>query len=310
MFVNEMMTIYSAGGSRKNVFERNEITQQRLPRGCSVIELKKCTTGLNQKLYLSSTSPWYRLESNSSVRYTAGIVFVELNDISVPFSLTGAELLKQSDAFSLTVSSLKYTAKDGMKYTDKLSTSNSLKDDCLTLNTTSRDIHDFLKSNSFLKSYFANLLNKLPDWLSFSPAGNSLLQVSDLKTELMSGSDVANDPWCSGAPVVPTHLYSILKYDGSLSVSVYGDRVQLPSPLAGEKYCFIFDVCQATLFLMLPKESRDLLEKFEVFKHMKSLYNIEIRPRGIGLSLGRHVNVHSQTREVQLWNGDRLFNYP
>ena len=290
-----------------SVFRRHNIVRQLLPRGCSTIELTRCTEDVNLKLSLSSTSPWYRLKSNSSVLYTQGIVFVELNDISLPFSLTGTEVLRQSDDFSMTIGSLKYTAPDGILI------SNGSMGNCWSFAVTPRDIHDFLTSMSFLKSFFDNLQNFLPDWLSFSHSGSSLLQLVDLRTELLHGADIATDPWCKGAPVLHTHLYSIFKFGGSMSVSVYGDRIQLPDPLAGEGFCFIVDICQdygGSMFLMIPEESRDLLEKFEMFKHLKDSYDLEIRPRGIGLSLLRHINVHSQTTELQLWNGDRLFNYP
>ena len=286
------------------MFRRNQITRQLLPRGCSIIELTRCTEGLNQNLSLSSTSPWYHLKSNSTVLYTQGIVFVELDDISLPISLTGTDLLKKNDDFSLTAGPLKYIADDGILI------SNRSGNDCWSFDVTPLDIHDFLTSDSFLNSFFVNIQTILPDWLSFSHSDSSFLQDVDLKTELLHGYDVATDPWCNGAPVIPTHLYSILRYNGSMSVSIYWDRVQLSEPLAGERFCFIVDVCQATIFLMLPEQSRDLLDKFEMFKHLKNRYNIGIRPRGIGLSLGRHINVHSNTTELQLWNGDRLFKYP
>ena len=290
-----------------SVFRRHSIVRQLLPRGCSTIELTRCTEGVNMRLSLSSTSPWYHLKSNSSILYTQGIVFVELNDLSLPVSLTGMEVLRHSDDFTMTVGSLKYAPLDGIL------TSNASRSNCWSFAITPRDIHDFLTSMSFLKSFFNNLQKFLPDWLSFSHSGSSLLQLVDLRTELLHGSDIVTDPWCKGAPVLPMHLYSIFKFAGSMSVSVYGDRIHLPDPLAGERFCFIVDICQdygGSMFLMLPEQSRDLLEKFEMFKHLKDSYDLEIRPRGIGLSLLRHINVHSQTTELQLWNGDRLFNYP
>ena len=212
-----------------------------------------------------------------------------------------------SDDFTMTTGSLQYTPSDGILM------SNDSRPNCWSFSITPRDIHDFLTSMSFISSFFDNLQKFLPDWLSFSHDGNSLFMLSDLKTELKHGSDIVTDPWCKGAPVLSSHLYSIFKFGGSMSVSVYGDKIMLPNPLAGERFCFVVDICQdygGSMFLMIPEQSRDLLEKFKIFKNLKNTYDLEIRPRGIGLSLLRHINVHSQTTELELWNGDRLFNYP
>ena len=298
--------ILIGGPQRQSVFRRHNIVRQLLPRGCSTIELTRCTDGAKLKLSLSSTSPWYRLKSNSSIIYTQGIVFVELNTLSLPVSLTRMEVMRLSDDFTMTTGSLQYTPSNGILM------SNDSRPNCWSFSITPRDIHEFLTSMSFLKSFFGDLQQFLPDWLSFSHDGNSLFQLSDLKTEIKHGSDIVTDPWCKGAPVLPSHLYSIFKFGGSMTVSIYGDKVVLPNPLE-ESFCFIVDICQdygGSMFLMLPEQSRDLLEKFNITKNLKDNYDLEIRPRGIGLSLLRHINVQSQTTELELWNGDRSFNYP
>ena len=221
--------------------------------------------------------------------------------------MTGMEVMRLSDDFTITVGSDSHSPHDGYVL------SNGSGTGCWSFPVTPHDIHDFLTSMSFHSTFFDSLAKFLPDWLKFSHDGSNVLQMSDLKTELKHGSDIMTDPWCKGAPVMPSHLYSIFKFGGAMSVSVYGQKIVLPKPLAGENFCFIVDICQdygGSMFLMVPEQSRDLLEKFKIFKNLKDSYDLEIRPRGIGLSLLRHINVHSQTTELELWNGDRLFKYP
>lgn len=259
------------------------------------------------KLLMSSTSPWYRLKTNSSILFTQGIVFVELNGLSLPVSMTGMELLKQDEDLTFTVGSLKYIRSDGVV------ASHDSRANCWSFEITPRDIHDFLTSFSFLKTLFEGLDKFLPHWLKFSNSGTSIFELVDMRTDLLHGYDLNNDAWCKGAPVQQSHLYSIFKFGGSMSISVYGNQINLPKPLDGKKMCFIVDICQdygGSVFLMLPEESRDLLEKFEMFKTLKDSYGLQIRPQGIGLSITRGINVHSQTTELQLWNGDDLFKYP
>jgi hypothetical protein len=50
-----------------------------------------------------------------------------------------------------------------------------------------------------------------------------------------------------------------------------------------------------------------LLDNIDIFSTMEGL---RFRPRGIGLSLSRDINVHYRTTELELWNGDELFRYP
>lgn len=300
--------LFCSGGTRQpTVFEKQSIVRRLLPRGCSTVELTRCKEGIDLKLSLSSTSTWYQLKTNSSVLYTQGIVFVELNDLSLPVSMTGMEILKADQDFIMTVGSLKYSPVDGNQ------TGSNTRQNCWSFAITPRDIHDFLTSLSFLKTFFEQLENFLPKWISFSHSGSSLFELLDLRTEMIYGRDVANDVWCRGAPVQPNHLYNVFKFGGEMTMSIYGDRIQLPQPINGTRFCFIVDICQdygGSIFLMLPEESRDLLEKFSMFQDLKTTYNLRIRPRGIGLSLLSDINVHSQTTELQLWNGDNLFNYP
>ena len=63
---------------------------------------------------------------------------------------------------------------------------------------------------------------------------------------------------------------------------------------------------------MIPEESRDLLGSISILKTMFDAQQMMIRPRGIGISLVRGVNVNGRyaTQELQFWNGDHIFKYP
>lgn len=254
---------------------------------------------------MSSTSPWYQLQSNKSIIYTFGIVFVEVNLVSLPVSISGMEIVKTNDNFAIKTGSLTLNTKDGEEVGDER------QNGCLKFEITPRDIHDFLTSLSFMKTVFQNLEKILPDWLKFTQSGTDILNVNDLYTELLQGDEIQTGI-CRGAPLYENRLYTVLKFGSSFSISLYGEQVALPKLTKNNQFCLIIDICQdygGSLFLIIPTESRHFLNNFTIFSQMRRKYGIEIQPIGIGLSLLNHINVQASTTSLQLWNGDSVFDY-
>lgn len=276
-----------------------------LPRGCSTILLSKCSVGHNVSMIMSSTSPWYQLKSDSRTLYTYGIVFVELDSIAIPVSITGIQVVREDANFSLISGSLATDIADGNQY-------GALRQSgCWEFDITPRDVHDFLSSNSSLATYFNMLEHILPDWLSFTPDGDVIFGVNDLQTEFTTGADIQQGE-CRGAPLHPDHTYTVLKLRNSFSMSLYGQDIKLPKPANNKKFCIVIDICRdlgGSVFVVLPENSRDILDRFEMTKSLIDKFGLHIRPVGFGVSLAKHVYVHAQTTELQMWNGDQLFLY-
>lgn len=289
-----------------SVFRRQSLLRRFLPRGCSTILLSRCSAGKNVNIILSSTSPWYQLNSDHRQIYTYGIVFVELNSIALPISITGIQVVRDVDSFNLVSGSLALDIADG------IITGDTRHSNCWEFDITPRDVHDFLTSNSFLATFFDSLEKVLPDWLKFSHDGNVVLGVHDLQTDLVKGIDVQKGE-CRGAPLFDDHLYTVLKFGNRFSLSLYGQDVSFPEPAKNRKFCIVVDICQdlgGSIFLILPEGSGDAMKKFDMLKNMTDRFGIQLHPSGIGISLAKHINVHRQSTNVQLWNGDNLFNYP
>lgn len=188
--------------------------------------------------------------------------------------------------------------------------------DCLSFDITSRDINDFISNVSFLKSFFDSIVANLPKWVKFAATDTSILNVQDVKSELVYGNKMDDVTWCNGAPVIPDHLYNVFLFDSNFFFSIYNNAIQLPKPLNGQRFCLIVDMChhfagKGSVFLMVPKESQDLLSHLEVFQRLHEKQNLLIKPRGIGVSLVNGIDVQ-QVRNVlqqRLWNGDHMFDY-
>ena len=291
----------------EDVFERHKISRRLLPVGCFVILLTKCTEGNDIEIFFSSTSKWYMLKTDSNVLYTNGITFVEVNSLPLPISLDGVEIRQRSNEFSINIGTSGYKNADGIQIDNKRT------DHCLSFEVTPSDMFDFISNESFLKSFLSSLKIALPDWANFAVSNTSVLNVQDLRSELVKGSKLDEITWCKGAPVLPTHLYTVFQFDSNFFLSVYNDAIELPHLLHGEKFCLIVDMCHnygGSVFFMVPEESQTFLAGLEVFRQMREKQNLQIMPRGIGVSVVKGINVHYAKTQLQLWNGDRVFYYP
>lgn len=300
--------ILFTGGNKseeRSVFSIYGIINQLLPRGCHTIFLKRCTDGNNASILLSSTTPWYKLNKDQHRVFTQGIVFVEVSAVALPVSLTGVVILDSQNSFEIVTESGSLNPADGISYGEKRTNS------CLSFLPSSKNIRDFLLQNSFTATVFSQLEKVLPNWLKFYKSNRMVLGISDLTTSLQRGTEVQKG-LCKGAPLFSERLYSVFKFGTEFGLSVYGQQIVVPAPLNNKKFCIIVDVCQdygGSIFLILPEESRDLLDSLTIFKTLSDQHGLKLLPRGLGISLLRHINVHSETKSLQMWNGDELFQY-
>ena len=183
---------------------------------------------------------------------------------------------------------------------------------CLSMDFTANDIFEFVSSVSFLKDYFDKFMHALPNWLGFSATPFSVLDVNDINSKLVYGHGIDNVIPCSGAPVIKSHLYSVFLVETEFSIKLFENEITIPKPIKGRQLCIIVDICHSvggSVFLMLPEESRDILMQFDIFKKLKKASNIHIRPRGIGISLVKEIQVDNHDSDITFWNGDTEFRY-
>ncbi|KAK3103537.1 hypothetical protein FSP39_019957 [Pinctada imbricata] len=316
----------TGGPQLESVFKRLDLPRNLLPKGCHSLILHTSVGGVLQPITMLSTSPWYTRASNSDVVSTEGVVMVTKSSSVVPVSLAGVELnLSQSESIIA-----KYK---GRFFADLIPSLAEVIDTnaCIAQNLSSRDMFDFISSDSLINSMFDTLLSLLPSWLSIEKAHiingrnrratwkplhsvhrqkRSLVDINNLNTQVVLGEQVGNLQFCKGAPVKPGNRYSVLLFQTNFSVEVFNNEIFLPSSLRGEEFCLIVDISEpGSVFLMIPDQSRDLFLKLDIFKTLKEKNGLHVKPRGIGLSLNQGVKVPSNHKELALWNGDHIFKY-
>ncbi|CAG2256339.1 unnamed protein product [Mytilus edulis] len=232
---------FAGDSSQPTIFQTYKINGRLLPRGCAFTTLMSCKgAGNGLEIQLSSTDSWYRHNTNMSIQYTYGIVFAEIDNFSIPISVSGLIVVIKTGKFELITGSVQYSETDGTQISDMHD------ENCMLFSTTPKDIYDFVSSGSFLGSVFESLKNKLPSWLQFSKSGVGLLSVADLKTNVVYGNSIDTIYECTGAPVFNDRLYSVFVFGTDMAINIYGNRIHVPEPLQGNKFCIIVDICQNT----------------------------------------------------------------
>lgn len=189
------------GGHESSVFSRYGLVRHILPRGCSTVLISKCNQGNDITAILSSTSPWFQLKTNRSIIFTQGIVFIEINALAMPLSVTGLEVFKNEYDIFVIAGSLSLSPNQGVLYGENRT------HECLSFDITPRDIYDLL--SVYLKTFMETLNSILPGWLSFSDDGSRIIGLTDFHADLLRGQDIQNG-MCEGAPLVDDHLYTVL----------------------------------------------------------------------------------------------------
>ena len=270
------------------------------------MELGRCRDDRTIEFFLSSTSQWYMFKTDSSVFFTQGLVFIEVNSLSLPISVTGVTVDHGNDGFKMTIGSNQNPVSDGILAGTKRS------DECLAFDVTAGDIADFVENLSFLKSVFDSISAALPNWARFDVHGLTVLDVHGMKSDLVYGDKIDDISWCKGAPVLSNHLYSVFQFDSSFFLNIYDRDAFLPVPSRNNNFCLIVDLCQnfgGTVFLMIPKDSRSLITQMDVFSRLHQKYNVLINPAGIGVSAVSGIKVPNYHTPLTMWNGDQLFKY-
>ncbi|XP_052786719.1 uncharacterized protein LOC128222017 [Mya arenaria] len=287
-----------------DLFQRYNISNKVLPRGCSVVPLTHCGETNSMQIVLSSTSPWHENDQLDIV-FTRGISFAETSSQSFPISFAGVQYRTTTNSIKMDTEVGRWNIIDGHQKGKNKS------ENCLSFETTFKDLRSILMSGAFTRSIFGSFEKVLPRWLSFENNGPPMMRISDVKARLLTGEEI-NNGICRGAPLTKENIYILYSFSKQFELNLFGQNIILPNPLRGKKHCIILDVCNSygiSFFLMLPEESRDILNTIDVFSSLRKHYGISIKPIGFGLSLENNINLEKQKSSVKYWNGQIIFSH-
>ncbi|CAH1781847.1 unnamed protein product [Owenia fusiformis] len=256
-----------------------------------------------------------------SVSFTLGIVFVEVNKLSLPVSLSGMKVKQESGKFEMSILTQGIHPFDGTVI-------DSTRDPACVQDMTVAKIADYIANNAFLNTYLPSASGLLPSLVNILPTGTKILSPNKLHSWVTTGDVVKGIPVCDVAPVFPDRLYSVFKFNTDTTLNIFGQMINIPV-VDGEDFCLIVDICNdlgGTIMLTFPpsiakslpdnrrrRRSTDssacrILKKIPMTANI--LGDLDVCVRGLGFSATNGLNVHSSKSSLQLWNGDNMFNYP
>ncbi|CAH1781850.1 unnamed protein product, partial [Owenia fusiformis] len=275
---------------------------------------------LNVDVRLSSTSDWLTLNMDPSISFTLGIVFAEVNKLSLPVSLSGMKVKQKSGTFEMSILTQGIHPFDGTVI-------DSTRDPACVQDMTVAEIADYIANNAFLNTYLKSASALLPSFVNALPTGTEILLSNKLHSWVTTGDVVKGIPVCDVAPVFPDRLYSVFKFNTDTTLSIFGQMINIPV-VDGEDVCLIVDIFNdlgGTIMLTFPpsiakslpnnrkrRQSTDssacrILKKIPMTADI--LGDLDVCVRGLGFSATNGLNVHNSKNSLQLWNGDEIFNY-
>ena len=268
-----------------------------------------------QNLLLNSTCNWRQGDKHQ----TSGIVFTSLNGLTLPASISGTELLEQSNNIvslnQLSTTDLNEPCIECPSVRAADSVSDVGDASCATtFGPTINNINEFLNTESLAYSYF-NYANSLyPSWLRLQPIKGDYRShdTNSYQVRLVDNTEL-EDIGCEGLPVVEDGLYSVLQYSGELNVSIPtigAYEVYTPSDDASP-LCFAVNLCAGALspfYVSIPVDAQPFFKTLPFVSNLMDkgwVINTEALAVTVGNSL--NIDVVNRLASRQYWNGIRDF---
>ena len=230
-------------------FQHFNVTQGLLKPGCCNADDHVrlfCPGNSTQALSLLSPCEWST--NRAEVTRTSGTVFVEGNELSLPTSISG--LSYRNVPGKSHHNDIQSTDHECMTCSECRNCSN---DQFYCYTHTTRDTNDFFSARALAFTYITEIQKLLPLWLKMfidlafaldsSPlTKNDMLAPITLSTELVSSIE-----GCSRLTFLSNSLFSVLRYDKTLSAVIDGKKVNYTEDsdtgASDDTMCFAVDLC-------------------------------------------------------------------
>ena len=259
----------------------------------SVLE-EECPMNLNKIRFLS-TCDW---EERNNEFESNGIVFAQINSLTVPLSISGLRIGYDEGAIESKLSpspSCKSCDENRNKIVDIDNPFDSEKENCYYYRFDSGDIEDFLNTSSLAQTFIQRIQPLFPDWASISLSNviqdETVYNTNDFAARLANHEGIRAVDGCDSIVAEEPGIYSILSYSRSLQLSLDGNDVTRNIMSTSTPICFAVNLCQemeSPIFVGLPREVQDSVKILPVFQPYLSqnwsfsidsvvLYNTAIR---------------------------------
>ena len=168
-----------------------------------------------------SSTDWWETRPGNLVS-TSGLIFVEINSLTFPVSLSSISAVAIFDDFR--------NAADLEITTQPTATS------CKQTQLTETELQYTITHDVFIKDFLAQYNKVTPDWFTLeigSPLQN--IHSNNIQTFIWRGDRVKSDPACSGAAIDKDSLFLVYLHHEQLTMQVNGKTIIMNTKY---KFCF------------------------------------------------------------------------
>ena len=252
---------------------------------------------------LVSSCGWHK--DNDITKYTLGIVYSKLNNVTFPVSVAGLSIsdkdIKLPQGKHI-CGNCKGLLMDIDKYPENK---------CYMYQPTGEDSSEFVTRQSLSTAFVNEVQNKLlPSWidLAVTPDSETLTKVSetDYKISLATTTDVTKTPGCESIIIDTIGQFGVLQHDGPLNLTLQTSRIiyediYIPSPTRGSSFCIAVNLClgeNSPVYIGIPSSAQLSIQKISF------IHNFVLRGWN---TIFHSATVHKIPTSVHLlmnfWNG-------
>ena len=244
----QSVLVSSGSGNEETYFQQLGLPRGQLRPSCcrSDDQLTLSCPGSTETISLTSPCRWST--SRASVTRTLGSVFAQSTALSLPTSISG---LRYRDIPGDYLNSFRNSAGQCRSCT---ACQNDQSSECYCYTHTPQNALEFLQSRALGYTYISEINKLLPSWLGLS-VNLEYIQESSPFTEFdffapltQSSDEVSSIEGCSKLSGLMNGIFSVLRYDKTLSAVIDGELYTYSEGQDSENtMCFAVDMCHGLL---------------------------------------------------------------
>lgn len=277
----------------ESVFDRLKIAFGTFPEASYSLPAHSCPNG-EAAYTFESTHEWMET-SGTHEKHTCGVVKLSgLFSVDLPMSVTGGSASQNG-----IVSSFRGLNADE---TNKCNLVPFFKEDKL----------DYARAGSIGRAILSIL--DLPKWIDMSHVDvpTSTISASDLIVSVVRGDEI-DFQGCDGLPAVSNTLYTLVRYNRAISVTLGGTSIEIPAETVSGT-CLLLDICSdggcsgsgGVAFLLAFPEP--FLEALKELPFLKSLAASGLSIASTRIGLGGKLDAFP-SGAAHFWNGAQEFEH-
>ena len=301
-------TVFISGGSANtSYFQQLSLPNGQLKPSCCTPDSSNLVItcpGSTQTVSLKSTCQW-DTTTDGGVTRSAGVVFVEGSSVSLPTSISG----------------IRYRNKGTQRYINSLiagerqcSTCEACGNDsdgqCYCYNFTLPDTQNLLNARALGFTYIGEIRKFLPSWLNmsvnldFASKFSQLTDYDSFAPITRHTDSVSFTAGCSALTDLSGSIYSVLRHDKTLSITLDGNRYDYTengdNVNPEDPMCFAVDLCEGTsspVHMQISQQMNDILVSQYLQDFTSRQWNIRLNTVSV------YKSEVERESNVLFWNG-------